>query len=102
MAGTSCHPCVGMARTGPLMAQQSALPLTNHSPLLQVDDMCQFGSVARAAHADQGLPACPWFLAGFSLGGLTAAHVALREQEQWQGLVLVAGCMWVRMTLVTQ
>ena len=69
---------------------------------LQVDDMCEFGSVARAAHSDQGLPICAWFLAGFSLGGLTAAHVAVREQEQWQGLVLVGGCMWVRMTIITQ
>eukprot|EP00878_Enallax_costatus_P017507 GHUV01018390.1.p1 GENE.GHUV01018390.1~~GHUV01018390.1.p1 ORF type:complete len:225 (+),score=74.40 GHUV01018390.1:834-1508(+) len=69
---------------------------------LQVDDMFEFGSVARAAHSDQGLPMCAWFLAGFSLGGLTAAHVALREQEQWQGLVLVGGCMWVRMTIITQ
>jgi alpha-beta hydrolase superfamily lysophospholipase len=44
----------------------------------------------------------PWLLAGFSLGGLTAAHAALRKQQAWAGLVLVSACMWVRMTLLTQ
>jgi pimeloyl-ACP methyl ester carboxylesterase len=70
--------------------------------LLQVDDLCQFAAAARTHHASSGLPSVPWFLAGFSLGGLTAALAALRKQQAWQGIVLVSACMWVRMTLLTR
>lgn len=70
--------------------------------MLQVDDLCQFAAVARTHHASSGLPQVPWLLAGFSLGGLTAALAALRKPQAWAGLVLVSACMWVRMTPLTR
>jgi alpha-beta hydrolase superfamily lysophospholipase len=76
--------------------------LTARSATLQVDDLCQLSALARTHHASSGHPPVPWFLAGFSLGGLTAALAALRKQQAWQGIVLVSACMWVRMTLMTR
>jgi predicted esterase len=72
--------------------------------VLQVDDMCSFAEDARQRHAAattnssssnasapaNTVPAVPWLLGGYSIGGLTAAHTALRQQGQWLGLVLVS------------
>jgi alpha-beta hydrolase superfamily lysophospholipase len=58
--------------------------------------------VAHTHHASSSAPPVPWFLGGFSLGGLTAALAALRKQQAWQGIVFVSACMWVRMTLMTR
>uniref|UniRef100_A0A383VAU1 Serine aminopeptidase S33 domain-containing protein n=1 Tax=Tetradesmus obliquus TaxID=3088 RepID=A0A383VAU1_TETOB len=89
----------GFGRSEPAEPSQRAL-IWSYTYL--VDDLCQFAAVARTHHANSGLPQVPWLLAGFSLGGLTAALAALRKPQAWCGLVLVSACMWVRMTPLTR
>lgn len=72
---------------------------------VQADDLCDVAAFARQQHTAAGRPAVPWFIGGFSLGGLTAVHAVLRPEQQgglWRGLVLVSACMWVKMTLLTR
>ncbi|WIA16147.1 hypothetical protein OEZ85_012863 [Tetradesmus obliquus] len=82
-----------------------------------VDDACDFAEHARQRHAaatttttttsssssSNRSHTCTssaaaaadvlWYLGGYSVGGLTAAHAVLRQQGQWAGLLLVSAAL---------
>ena len=51
---------------------------------MQVDDLILFASKVRELYSSK----TPMFLGGHSMGSLASIHVALRDQAQWDGLVL--------------
>ncbi len=65
---------------------------------MQIDDLYAYVDVVEKAHPE--LSGLPFFLGGGSLGGLIAAHAALRSQAKWAGLVLQSPALDVEWTLV--
>lgn len=65
-----------------------------------VDDMADFAAFTARKH--KRLDGLPWFAAGYSIGGTTAALAVLRWQEQWAGLALFAPAAGVHLTLMTR
>ena len=52
--------------------------------ITQVDDLVLFASTVKKLYSSK----TPMFLGGHSMGSLASIHVALRDQAQWDGLVL--------------
>lgn len=76
-----------------------------------VDDACDVAAFCQRTHGggssnsssgDTGagdarsLPST-WFVGGYSLGGLVAAHAVMRQPTSWAGLLLVAAALGVKM-----
>lgn len=62
---------------------------------MQVDDSEAYARSTRARY-DPGLPC---FSAGQSMGGLIAAHLVLRDQAAWAGLILCSAAIDVEWNL---
>ena len=62
--------------------------------MLQIQDASAFADEALQRHLK--LPA---FIGGQSLGGLISAHVALKNQSLWSGMVLCSAAMNIEWTL---
>ena len=84
-ANTHCHIQCVQTLTALLRSD-----LTN----VQIQDAAEF-----ANEVLQGQPSVPAFIGGQSLGGLISAHVALRNQSSWSGMVLCSAAMNIEWTL---